>query len=97
MKHDLADFIVLDVRSAEDYADAHIPDAVNIPHAQMTQKRIEADYPPDTLFVVYCWGPGCNGSTKAALRLSQLGYAVKELIGGIEYWHKEGYAVEQLG
>jgi rhodanese-related sulfurtransferase len=60
----------------------------------MTQKRMETDYPPDTLFVVYRWGPGCNGSTKAAPRLSQLGCAVKELIGGIEYWRKEGYAIE---
>ncbi len=95
MKHDLTEFVVLDVRSDEDYAGAHIPGAVNIPHAQITRKRIEASYPPDTLFVVYCWGPGCNGSTKAALRLSQLGYAVKELIGGIEYWRKEGYTVKQ--
>ena len=87
----------MDVRSAEDYADAHIPGAVNIPHAQIIQKCIEAAYPPDTLFIVYCWGPGCNGSTRAALRLSQLGYVVKELIGGIEYWRKEGYAVDPLG
>ncbi len=94
MTHNLADFVVVDVRSPADYTDAHIPGSVNIPHTQITGKRIEADYPPNTLFVVYCWGPGCNGSTKAALRLSQLGYAVKELIGGIEYWRKEGYAVE---
>lgn len=97
MVHDLADFVVLDVRSAENYAEAHIPGAVNLPHSQITQKRIEAAYPPDMLFVVYCWGPGCNGSTKAALRLSQLGYAVKELIGGIEYWREEGYAIESSG
>lgn len=97
MTHDLTDFVLLDVRSDEDYADAHIPGAMNIPHTQITQKRIEADYPTDTLFVVYCWGPGCNGSTKAALRLSQLGYAVKKLIGGIEYWREEGYAIEQSG
>ncbi len=97
MTHDLVDFVVLDVRHAEDYAAAHIPGAVNIPHAKMTQKRMSASYSPETLFVVYCWGPGCNGSTKAALRLSQLGYPVKELIGGIEYWRKEGYAIEKSG
>ncbi len=96
MTHGIADFVVVDVRSAADYADGHISGAVNIPHAQITQARITADYPPDTLFVVYCWGPGCNGSTKAALRFSQLGYAVKELIGGIEYWREEGYAITQL-
>ena len=47
-------------------------------------------FPVDTLIVVYCWGPGCNASTKAALKLAQLGYAVKEMIGGIEYWESEG-------
>lgn len=95
LTHGLTDFVVVDVRSPADYAAAHIPGAVNIPHAKITRRRIEAEYSSDTLFVVYCWGPGCNGSTKAALRLSQLGYPVKELIGGIEYWRKEGYTVEQ--
>jgi len=95
MEHDLVDFVVLDTRSTSDYNAGHIPGAVHIPHAQITQSRIEADYPPDTLFVVYCWGPACNASTKGAIRLSALGYAVKELIGGIEYWQKEGYAIEQ--
>ena len=94
MAHSLADFVVVDVRSPADYSEGHIPGAVNSPHAQITRARIAADYPPDALFVVYCWGPGCNGSTRAALRLSQLGYAVKELIGGIEYWRGEGYAID---
>lgn len=91
MTHGLADFVLVDVRSPADYAAGHIPGAVSIPHAQITQARIEGSYPPDTLFIVYCWGPGCNGSTKAALRFSTLGYAVKELIGGLEYWQKEGH------
>lgn len=97
MTHGLADFVVVDVRSASDYGEAHIPGAVNIPYAQITRTRIKDDFSPDTLFIVYCWGPGCNGSTKAALRLSQLGYAVKELIGGIEYWRREGYEIEKSG
>lgn len=44
--------------------------------------------------VTYCWGPGCDGATKAALALARLGYRVKEMIGGIEYWIREGFAVE---
>jgi rhodanese-related sulfurtransferase len=44
--------------------------------------------------VVYCWGPACNAATKAAARLSALGFQVKEMIGGLEYWRHEGYAVE---
>jgi rhodanese-related sulfurtransferase len=94
MAQGVQDFVVVDVRSAAHYQAGHIPGAAHIPHAQITRTRIEAQYPPETLFVVYCWGPGCNGSTKGALRFSELGYAVKELIGGIEYWQREGYAVE---
>jgi len=44
--------------------------------------------------VVYCWGPGCNGSTRAALAFSLLGYEVREMIGGFEYWAREGLPVE---
>jgi rhodanese-related sulfurtransferase len=93
LAHGIAEFVVVDVRSVADYQAGHIPGAIHLPHAQITRARIEAQYPPETLFVVYCWGPGCNGSTKGALRFSQLGYAVKELIGGIEYWQREGYAL----
>ena len=92
MENGVDHFVVLDVRSAEDYARKHVCGAINLPHSRITRKRL-SEYPDDTLFVVYCWGPGCNGSTKAALKLAQLGYAVKEMIGGIEYWEREGYQV----
>ena len=44
--------------------------------------------------VVYCWGPACNAGTKACAKLSELGFRVKEMIGGIEYWRHEGLQVE---
>jgi rhodanese-related sulfurtransferase len=94
MQHDTADFVILDVRSPEAYAKSHVPGATNLAHAQITAKRMQ-EYAPDTLFIVYCWGPGCNGATKGAIKLSELGYAVKEMIGGIEYWEREGYPVER--
>jgi rhodanese-related sulfurtransferase len=87
------DILVIDTRSPAAYAEAHLPGAISLP-----SRRIDAtttrDLPRDRLLVTYCWGPGCNGSTKGALRLSELGFRVKELIGGIEYWQREGYAVE---
>ena len=52
-----------------------------------------AEFPKDRLLVVYCWGPGCNGATKAAVKLSALGFSVKEMIGGITYWKEEGYPI----
>ena len=44
--------------------------------------------------MVYCWGVSCNSSTKAAARLAGLGVQVKEMIGGIEYWLREGHDTE---
>ena len=44
--------------------------------------------------VTYCWGPGCNGATRAALALAELGYRVREMLGGFEYWAREGLPVE---
>ena len=87
-------FLFVDVRSAESYRQAHAHGAVNIPQTEMTPERMAA-YSKDQVFVVYCWGPGCNGATKAALKLSRLGFAVKEMIGGIEYWEKEGYLLDR--
>lgn len=97
--HDLVNgakaFVLVDVRSPEAFVQSHARGAINIPHADLTEQRLAA-YPPETVFVVYCWGPGCNGADKAAYRLSKLGRPVKIMIGGIEYWaQKEGYPVEQ--
>ena len=82
-------FAVLDVRSRAAYREKHIVGAISMPHSSIDRTRM-GTFPADTLFVVYCWGPGCNGSTKAALKLARLGYRVKEMIGGIEYWEREG-------
>ena len=86
-------FAVVDVRSPEAYAACHVPGALNLPVRQIRASALDA-LPEGRLAVVYCWGPGCNGATKAAARLSALGIPVKEMIGGIEYWRREGYAVE---
>ncbi|MDQ0797695.1 hypothetical protein QFZ58_006183 [Streptomyces sp. B1I3] len=44
--------------------------------------------------VTYCWGPGCNGATRAALALAEPGYQVKEMLGGYEYRVREGVTFE---
>ncbi|RVT89584.1 rhodanese-like domain-containing protein [Rhodovarius crocodyli] len=84
------DFVLLDVRGATLFAAGHIPGAVNLPHGKMTERRL-ADWPAETLFVVYCAGPHCNGTDRAALRLAQLGRQVKVMIGGMTGWADEGY------
>ena len=87
------DFVLVDVRGEEAYARAHLPAALNIPHRSMTKERM-AEVAPDTLFVVYCAGPHCNGANKAAIRLARLGYRVKEMLGGVTGWQDEGFALE---
>jgi len=86
------DFVLVDVRSPDLFAAGHVPGAINLPHGKMTERRM-SEYPTDTLFVVYCAGPHCNGANKAAVRLAKLGRPVKEMIGGIEGWKDEGFAL----
>jgi rhodanese-related sulfurtransferase len=86
--------VVLDVRNAAAWSQGRIPGAVHLPTADLAARAAEIVPDLDAAVVVYCWGPGCNGSTRAALALSQLGYTnVRELIGGFEYWAREGLAV----
>ena len=82
-------FVVLDVRSPVSFAAGHVPGAILLPHGKIVERALLA-YPADTLFVVYCSGPHCNGADKAALRLARLGRRVKKMIGGIEGWKDEG-------
>ena len=85
--------IVLDMRSPEDYALCHIKGAYSLPHRRISAETTK-DFPKDTMLVTYCWGVACNSSTKGAAKLAALGFSVKEMIGGIEYWRHEGCPVE---
>ena len=73
--NDRMDFVLLDVRGEEHYGRGHIEGAINLPHPRINADALKA-YPPDTLFVVYCAGPHCNGADKAAIRLAKLGRPV---------------------
>ena len=86
------DFVLLDVRSPELYRKGHISGAVSLPHGKITERNL-APYAPDTLFVVCCSGPHCNGADKAAVRLARLGRPVKKMIGGIAGWCDEGFSL----
>jgi len=84
------DFILLDVRGEELYMKGHLPEAIHLPHQQIRAERM-AEYAENTLFVVYCAGPHCNGADKAALNLAKLGRPVKKMIGGVTGWLDEGF------
>ncbi|MBX7150802.1 rhodanese-like domain-containing protein [bacterium] len=85
--------IVIDARQPENYVREHIPGAINFPHRTMNAESVKF-LDKEKLYVTYCDGIGCNGSTKGALNLSRLGFNVKELIGGIEWWKRDGFATE---
>jgi rhodanese-related sulfurtransferase len=86
------DFVLLDARSDEAFAAGHVPGAISLPHARITAETAAAL--PDGLVVAYCWGPSCNGATRAAVKLAEHGRQVKEMLGGFEYWRRERHPVE---
>ena len=88
--HNRRDFVLLDVRGETHFRQGHIEGATHLPHARINAAALRA-YPADTLFVVYCAGPHCNGTEKAAIRLARLGRPVKKMIGGITGWLDEGF------
>lgn len=94
MRTGAPDFVLVDVRGADAYARGHAPGAINIPHRQLDASRLAA-YPDDTLFVVYCAGPHCNGADRGAIRLAGLGRPVKIMIGGVAGWIDEGFPLAQ--
>jgi len=92
LKNGATDFVVLDVRGPNSYARGHVPGAINLPYRKIIGSKI-AEWPMDTLFVVYCAGPQCNGADKAALRLARLGRPAKLMIGGMTGWLDEEFAL----
>lgn len=89
---DRRDFVLVDARSPAAYAAARLPGAISLPHALIGEDTL-ANLPAG-LLIVYCWGPGCNAAAKAAAKLSALGRQVKEMLGGFEYWVREGHPLE---
>ena len=87
-------FVLVDVRSRELFLAGHLPGAVHIPHQTISESHL-AEYPHDTLFVTYCSGPHCNGSTRGAARIAALGRPVKEMLGGVTGWLSEGYELDR--
>jgi rhodanese-related sulfurtransferase len=84
---------LIDARSPEAFAACHVPGALNLPHRAIDEETTSV-LDRNRTQVVYCWGPGCNAACKAAARLAALGFRVKEMIGGLEYWRHEGHDVE---
>lgn len=93
-QRNMAECIIFDVRSAEQYRLGHIPGAINFPHREMTAQTL-AQLSKDAHYVTYCDGIGCNGSTKGAHNLARAGFKVKELIGGLDFWRRDNHPISE--
>ncbi len=82
---------VLDVRLEDEFAYAHLPDALNIPLAQL-ERRL-AELPADQEIVAYCRGPWCVLSFEAVALLRQRGYRVRRLEDGFPEWKMAGLPI----
>ena len=77
-------YIILDVRTAQEFADGHIPNAVNLPVEYIGTSE-PAELPQkDQLILVYCRSG--NRSKKASEKLAAMGYTNIVEFGGINTW-----------
>lgn len=85
--------IVIDTRSPQAFDAEHIPGAISLPHRLMDDAST-GGLDKTCLVVTYCDGIGCNASTKGALNMTKLGFRVKELMGGLDWWKRDGHRTE---
>jgi rhodanese-related sulfurtransferase len=83
---------IVDVRAAEDYAEGHIPGAVNLPQDQWDTWH---GLRKDKTNVLYCYSLVCHLAATAAVKFAENGYPVMELDGGWRWWKEDGFEVEK--
>ena len=94
MMNEISSIIIVDARTPEAYAKGHVPGAVNLPWRQI-DSTTTSPLSKEKVLVTYCDGVFCNASTKAAAKLSALGFKVKEMLDGMTGWKTEGYPVQE--
>ncbi len=90
LRNGIREIVVIDTRAEALYVAGHIPGAVNFPHRLMDEGSTAA-LDRDKVYITYCDGIGCNGSTQGAYKLAKFGFRVKELIGGLDFWLRDGH------
>ena len=84
MMEEESGYIILDVRTPEEYRERHIPNAINIPNETIGSEDIQELPDKDQLILVYCRSG--NRSKQASGKLAELGYTNIVEIGGINDW-----------
>lgn len=85
--------IVVDTRRQSSWDQGHVAGSLHLPSDSLDARL--ATLPAGRTLIVYGWGPGCNGATHTARRLLAEGFDVREMIGGYEYWVRNGFVVER--
>lgn len=80
------DYIIVDVRRADEFAEGHIPDAINIPNESIEDEPAEL---PDKEQTIYVYCRSGRRSKEAAQKLVELGYTSIIECGGILDWTGE--------
>ncbi|MCB7320285.1 rhodanese-like domain-containing protein [Lacrimispora sp. 210928-DFI.3.58] len=83
-------YTILDVRTAQEYSERHIPGAINIANESIGTEDIPELPDKDQLILVYCRSG--NRSKQASEKLVKLGYTNIVEIGGINSWPGETVA-----
>ena len=88
----LPEIVVLDTRKPQAYEQAHVPGALSLKLLLQSDPQLQS-LDRSKVYVTYCDGIGCNGSTKGALMLAERGFRVKEMLGGMDFWKRDGFPV----
>lgn len=83
---------VLDVRPGDEFAQGHVPGAINIPYQEL-QARLH-ELPDDREIIAYCRGPYCVMAFEAVIRLRRAGRQVRRLKEGFPKWLEDGLPTE---
>lgn len=93
---DPAGYQVVDVRFPDDYAQGHVPGAINLPMPKWGNRRyLEEHLDKDATLYLYCYSPTCHLAAEAAVKLVESGYKVIEVEGGWSDWEQHGYKIEK--
>jgi rhodanese-related sulfurtransferase len=89
-------FVLLETLSPEQFRDAHLPGALNMPPERVKELAPSLISDKQAEVVTYCAGPTCHASSDTAQELMALGYTnVRHYAGGKQDWRFAGLPLER--